>query len=282
MNNLPEYLLADYKFWEKQLTEFDTKKIGKFITTQEVLRAYYYLIDYFHSISEKLHYGIKDFYLIGSAVGRQFTSIGGVRKWNTVSENAATLFYGLNKNHAFSDGNKRTSLLILLYVLIQNGYITEGKQADFEELSVRTAANELDKYPYYKNYVGTDDVEVKTIAHFIRKNTRKEDQKYYSMTYQELETRLHKYDHYFDVDRNYVTIYSIKETLFRKTKIHKITIGFPGWKRQIGMKSLKGVVKACGLTSKNGFDMQILLNGTESMYRLINDYEGPLRRLRDK
>lgn len=112
MNNLPEYLLSEYNMWAKKLNEFDTAIFKENVSTQEVLQAYYILVDYFHSQGEELNYGIKDFNLIGSAVSRQFTSWNGKQKWTDKYTIAATLFYGLNKNHAFSDGNKRTSMLV--------------------------------------------------------------------------------------------------------------------------------------------------------------------------
>lgn|GEM_PF-5293155 len=62
----------------------------------------------------------------------------------------------------------------------------------------------------------------------------------------------------------------------------KIQVGFPGWKKQIGLKAAKEILKKCDLTIENGYDIQSFLHGNESMYRLIQDYEVPLRRLKDK
>ena len=284
MDKLPKHLLEDYKRWEIKLNEFDVQSYKNKISTKEVLKAHYFIVDYFQSIGENLAYGIKDFYLIGSAVGRQFTSWKNKPKWNTPYEIGASLFYGLAKNHAFIDGNKRTALLILLHQLIKNNFIIEhGRQKDFEDLVVFTAANELEKYSYYRGYKNDSDKEVKTIAHFIKKNVRKADTRYYSMTYQEFSTKLAVYGFYFVQNQNYAKVCKKKKTIFGILKEEtKIQVGFPGWKKQIGLKAAKEILKKCDLTIENGYDIQSFLHGNESMYRLIQDYEVPLRRLKDK
>ena len=54
--------------------------------------------------------GVRDLNLLGSAIGRQSASFGGKTKYTNPVDICATLFYGLVKNHSFSDGNKRTAL----------------------------------------------------------------------------------------------------------------------------------------------------------------------------
>ena len=91
------------------------------INFSDVLHAYFILADYFTDESsdniEHMLVGLRSADLLGSALGRQIVSFGGRKKYTDSIEICATLFYGLVKDHAFHDGNKRTALLTLLYQL---------------------------------------------------------------------------------------------------------------------------------------------------------------------
>lgn len=281
--NLPEYLRNEYELWKVKLNDFDKSTFNDYVSTEEVLYGYYVLVDYFHSQKEILNYGIKDFNLIGSAVGRQFTEWHGKKKWTEKLDIAATLFYGLNKNHAFSDGNKRTSLLMLLYFLIKNHYIFEGQvQKEFERLALKTAENTLSDYPCFNSYKNKDDPEIRTISHIIKRYIRKADTAYVSMTFQEFFNKLNKKGFEYEINGGYATIYKFEKKLFKTNKVNVKQIGCPGLKKQINLKAAKEALKACGFTYENGHDFQSFLNGNDSMYKLVNDFEGPLRRLKDK
>ncbi|MBS4913533.1 MAG: type II toxin-antitoxin system death-on-curing family toxin [Veillonella sp.] len=51
--------------------------------------------------------GIHDLNLLESAVNTPFQTFGGEDLYPTIYDKAAQLCYGLAKNHAFTDGNKR-------------------------------------------------------------------------------------------------------------------------------------------------------------------------------
>lgn len=285
MQYLSQDLLEEYQFWEKKLTEFDKQNFPGFISTNEVLKGYYILIDYFRNQGEKLSYGIKDFSLIGSAVGRQFTSWNGKPKWPDKYHIAASLFFGLNKNHAFNDGNKRTSLLILLYFWVKNNFMfVDNSGKEFESLALRTASNELSKYSFYEKYKNDSDMEIHIISHVIKKLIRKADKSYSSLTYQEFFQKLHRYGFLYEISSTYANVYKIETHLFSKKpqKILLKQIGCPGLKRQINIKAAKSVLKACNITYENGYDFKSFLEGNESIYKIISDFEAPLRRLKDK
>lgn len=55
------------------------------------------------------------------------------------------MFYGLVKDHAFHDGNKRTALLTLLNQLQAYNYYPTSKILDFEKLVLAIADNTLSK-----------------------------------------------------------------------------------------------------------------------------------------
>lgn len=67
--------------------------------------------------------GIKNKGMLESAVNRQFTGSGSFYKYADPFSNAATLVFGIIKNHAFHNGNKRAGLLALVKHLYVNGYV---------------------------------------------------------------------------------------------------------------------------------------------------------------
>lgn len=58
---------------------------------------------------------------------------------------AAAYLYGFARNHAFSDGNKRTAYLAAFTFLLINGYLIEATQAKIIELVLAVAAGEIDE-----------------------------------------------------------------------------------------------------------------------------------------
>ncbi len=107
------------------------------IGIHDVLRAHFLLVDYFFDRNEGLGgAGPKDLNLLHSAVSRQIVSFGRTYKWTDKYDRCATLFYGLTKNHAFHDCNKRTALLITLYYLQLVGRTPDTQQRDFENLTL--------------------------------------------------------------------------------------------------------------------------------------------------
>jgi hypothetical protein len=107
MESLPQTLKEIYQR-ERAMLPSDDEFDSKLINYTDVLRGYYFLVDYFQSLGsdEKFLAGLKDHNLLASALLRQAVSFGGKPKWTDPMDIAATLFYGIVKNHAFHDGNK--------------------------------------------------------------------------------------------------------------------------------------------------------------------------------
>lgn len=94
-------------------------------------------------------FGIRDLGLIQSAIARPQATFGGDDLYPTIIDKAAALFHSLIFNHAFTDGNKRTSLTSTARFLHLNGYelnaddrelidfplSVENKHLDIEEIS---------------------------------------------------------------------------------------------------------------------------------------------------
>ena len=68
--------------------------------------------------------GIRDANLLESALESPFQSYSGEELYPSIQAKAARLCYGLVKNHAMIDGNKRIGVHAMLVFLTLNGYQT--------------------------------------------------------------------------------------------------------------------------------------------------------------
>lgn len=286
-------LRKDYDRWASKLPNAHPDAPLWSVSYDEALCAHYLICDFFFGEGEPISQaGPRNLNLFLSAVDRQFVSFGGKSRWSRPSELAATLFYGLNKNHPFHDGNKRTALLSALFLLDKAGRIPTCSQDDLEELAVRTAANELPAYDNYHHYAvaegGRDrpDARVRFIAKFFRKYSRQIDRRQYQITFRELNTTLRRFG--FELQNpsgNYIDIVQMhtRRRMFKKViESEKIgRTGFPGWKKQVSAGDLRRIQKATGLTAERGYDSQVFYRGAEPLQSLINKYQNVLRRLRD-
>ena len=85
--------------------------------------------------------GIRDFGLLESALESPFQSYGGVELYPSIQAKAARLCYGLVKNHAMIDGNKRIGCHAMLVFLALNGYEIEYTQKELSDLILDVAAD---------------------------------------------------------------------------------------------------------------------------------------------
>lgn len=65
--------------------------------------------------------GIRDAGLLDAALNAPFATFGGVDMYPSIQQKAARLGYGLVRNHAFVDGNKRIGAHVMLIFLALNG-----------------------------------------------------------------------------------------------------------------------------------------------------------------
>lgn len=86
-------------------------------------------------------YGIRDADLLESALESPFQSYGGVELYPSIQAKAARLCYGLVKNHAMIDGNKRIGCHAMLVFLALNGYEIEYTQKELSDLILDVAAD---------------------------------------------------------------------------------------------------------------------------------------------
>lgn len=85
--------------------------------------------------------GIRDIGLLESALESPFQSYSGVELYPSIQAKAARLCYGLVKNHAMIDGNKRIGCHAMLVFLALNGYEIEYTQKELSDLILDVAAD---------------------------------------------------------------------------------------------------------------------------------------------
>ena len=101
--------------------------------------------------------GIRDEGLLDSALAKPLNVVAYGEP--DVAELAASYGYGLVKNHAFVDGNKRVAFLAVGLFLYMNGYRLTASQPDATQVMLALAASEINEAQF---------------AQWIRENLRQE------------------------------------------------------------------------------------------------------------
>lgn len=83
--------------------------------------------------------GIRDDGLLDSALETPFQSFSGEELYPSIQSKAARLCYGLVKNHAMVDGNKRIGTHTMLVFLAVNGYELKYTQKELVNLILDVA-----------------------------------------------------------------------------------------------------------------------------------------------
>lgn len=87
--------------------------------------------------------GIRDEGMLDSALANPFQSFGGEELYPSIQAKAAQLCYGLVKNHAMLDGNKRLGTHVMLVFLTLNGYELTYSQKELSDTILALAAGEI-------------------------------------------------------------------------------------------------------------------------------------------
>jgi death-on-curing protein len=287
-----EPVRKEFERWCQYFGESDPYVSNDTVGMKSVLRAHFLVADYFYGEG----YGIaalgpRDPELLHSAVYRQFVSFDGLEKWKSPYERCATLIFGIIKDHPFHDANKRTGLLVLLYFLNKLNRVPTVKQQQLEDLVVNVADNNLRKSRRQQDIMKrTDDPEIYYIADYLKRNSRKRDNRYYTITYKELDQKLRDYGfclnnpHKSCIDVCLIkTGKSILERLgFRKNRAELVRVSqikFHSWNKQVGKKTISKVRRDTKLIPEKGVDSEAFFRDADPLYTLIAEYHGPLERL---
>ncbi len=84
-------------------------------------------------------YGVRDEGLLDSALESPFQSFSGEEFYLSIQAKAARLCYGLVKNHAMIDGNKRLGAHAMLVFLVLNWYELSYTQKELSDLILNVA-----------------------------------------------------------------------------------------------------------------------------------------------
>ena len=87
-------------------------------------------------------HGVLNEGMLDSALQAPFQTFGGAELIPDTKEKIVRLAFGLIKNHAFRDGNKRIGALVLLTLLELNGYPVKASNAEFADIIMGVAASE--------------------------------------------------------------------------------------------------------------------------------------------
>lgn len=87
--------------------------------------------------------GIRDEGMLDSALANPFQVFGGEELYPSIQAKAAQLCYGLVKNHAMLDGNKRLGTHVMLVFLALNGYELAYSQKELSDTILALAAGDI-------------------------------------------------------------------------------------------------------------------------------------------
>jgi death-on-curing protein len=111
----------------------------KYLSLDEVIAIHDSMIEEYGG-----SHGIRDLGMIQSAIARPQASFGGEDLYPTLFDKAAALFHSLMFNHAFVDGNKRTTISVTARFLAINGFSLEVSQKEFVDFPLRVENNHLE------------------------------------------------------------------------------------------------------------------------------------------
>lgn len=252
----------------------------------DVLRAHYCLASYFMEKGEGIGgVGPADLDMLHSALSRQHSPFNARNRWSNKFEAVATLFFGLIKNHAFYDANKRTAFLsCIIHLMKINRQITVSHKK-FEDFTVDVANGELQKYVSKDDPVmNSSDFEVKTIALFLKRNTKHVDHAPRSITYKQLGKILEGFGMQFrGPDRNFMDVIRIAPR--KNVEAHQaigaklLTMTFPGWSDTVRRGELEMIRKKLGLSERQGVSSIDFYEAIDPLDRQIVYYSEALERL---
>jgi hypothetical protein len=156
---------------------------------------------------------------------------------------------------------------------------------EYEKLVLAVASNRLnvDYSNVWKKFRKEEDAEIKTISYCLRRMTKRKDGSYHvSPTMREFCTALKG----ADVDWNLTggkIHFTRKERavwLF-KPKKYQHTISFGGWTRTVGAKTARDTLSALNMYDQYA-SYQDLFDQEEPLYALVDQFNIPLRRLKDE
>lgn len=259
----------------------------KTLTTEEVLAVHKVLTEDFAAADDPISPpGVKSVPLLESAVSRQHTGSGYKLKYDTFYLNAASLTYGICLNHPFHNGNKRTSLVSMLCHLDRNDLVFDESMTHDELYEFMLEVADHGFASSARRSRGDPDNEVKEMAAWIRKRTRRIERRERLCTYRELKTILGRFGFEFDELRdNHIDIvkYVESSSFFglrtRRDRRRICRMPYPSDGATVSRQVLTKVRESCSLTDLHGVDSTAFFSASRPADYFVASYRGTLRRL---
>lgn len=163
------------------------------------------------------------------------------------------------------------------------GYYPKQNFKEFEHLVVAVAENSLPKKysGVWKKFAKGEDCEIKTIAYILRRLSTKKNSSYHlSITMKDFCKILEDNGVKCVFDGKKIRLYREVKKFMRTDKL-TYTINFYGWTRPVKVKMARDTMDALELAEEYP-SFESFSNGEGNIYRLINEFEMPLRRLKDE
>lgn len=87
--------------------------------------------------------GIRDEGMLDMALNNPFQTFGGKELYPSIQAKAARLCFGLVKNHAMLDGNKRLGTHVMLVFFALNGYELSYSQKELSDVILALASGDI-------------------------------------------------------------------------------------------------------------------------------------------
>jgi len=266
------------------------------LSVEEVLQVHEILVwDFAESNDPIFPPGVKSQALLESAVARQHAEFGGVAKYTSAPDLAATLTFGLCNNHPFHNGNKRTALVCMLVHLDKNGLTLAGcPQDDLFKMIIALADHRITtvapKRVLKEVHKKRADLEVAALAGWISERAKKPRRGERQITYRELNRRLHEFGFSLEApaggrgnQRDVVRIETARSVLpWKQPRQVRKRIGSVGYHDEgsvVFVSEMKKIRQLCQLREEDGVDSDAFYGSAAIVDAFVNKYRSVLRRL---
>ena len=245
--------------------------------------------------------GVKNIGMLESAIGRQSVGSGSYYKYDNCFSNAATLVYGVIKNHAFHNGNKRAGLLALIKHLYVNGYVLSPslKGDDLYDFLIAVADSKLKEFwlPRRKRYrvippkgrkiedPWDDDTNINFMQVWIKNNSTPQSNTFKgSIKVSTLKRVLANKNIFLEQRGNSIEVYLEKENTFlglgfgkKKQNIRMYSLGDNS--TNIDKQTLQTIRREFKLTKSDGVDNEFFYDEEAFLDEEIKAYKSIIYRL---
>lgn len=165
------------------------------------------------------------------------------------------------------------------------GYIPSVSVNKYEKLVVAVAAHTVEAtYPKeWKKFKKCEEPEIQTIAYLLRQMTKKKDNSYHiSPTMKEFCAALENADISYEASGSKMHFTRVEYSMWKlKKEKYQYTIPFNGWTRTVGAKTARDTLQALKIYDQYA-TYQDVFDDQEPLYALVDQFNVPLRRLKDE